>query len=255
MKTKIFTYAMIPVIVILFWLLGSGVSEPIATKSKIEATEAAIIQKMKFIRELQIAYNSQFGEYCGKWDKLIDFAKNGDFIIVQKKELIKMNGGKEIVSFKFDTLGRVPVKDSLFKKYPNIKVDEIPAIPGSKDKRFSLFAGQLENGTALLNVFEVKDIYPINPARGAEFKENGEAYSVPTLIAHFEKKLKEKREEVTSIQKQMKGKSEADKKPLQAKVDELSKFVNLYDKKLERLREKPLRVGNREEATTAGNWE
>lgn len=253
MNTKVISLVLIPVILLLFYWLFAGIKGPMDEQKRIAQVEKDIIEKLKFVRDLQIAYHSQNGKYAGKWDKLIDFAKNGDFVITQRKEFEE--GSADKIRVVIDTLGRVPVRDSLLKKYPKFKVDEIPLIPHTKGKKFSLYAGSVENGNVVVSVFEVKDIYPINNSRGAEFNEKGEPYSVPTLIKYFENKLAKIRTDVTERQRKMKGAADSDKASLQKEIDEMSKYVNLYDKRIQQLKEKPLKVGSREEASTGGNWE
>ena len=255
MKTKIFTAILIPIVVFMTYYLIYSVKGPLDKIQQIEETEAAIKQKLRFIRDLEIAYQSQNGVYTGKFDKLIDFAKNGSYLIVQQKEITKLKAnGQEEVKIVLDTLGSVPVRDSLFKKYPNINIDKLDVAPGS-GKKFTLYAGQIENGNIKVNVFEVKDEYPINEARGGVLNEKGEPYSVTSLIKHFKSKLKKKRDEAVLVQRKMKGANDATKKELQGQIDELSKYINLYEKRIEQLEDKPLKVGSRTEATTSGNWE
>lgn len=258
MKTKIFTFLLIIPVVFLVYILIAGVKQPIDEKIYTKKTEKEIIRKLKFIRDLEIAYRSEKGQYTGEWDKLIDFAKNGKFFIIQKTEKEKDSAGVKVPIFIIDTLGTVPVKDSLLKQedYKGFNIDKIAEIPNSKGKKFSLYAGFVEQGNLTIPVFEAKDIYPINPARGAQFTEKGEPYSVPTLIAHYQKKLKARSDEALEIQKKIRDKGGNEKAPdLKKQLDEISKFINLYTNRIEQLEEKPLKVGSREEATTAGNWE
>ncbi|MDX2305053.1 MAG: hypothetical protein NW226_19745 [Microscillaceae bacterium] len=257
MNTRIISLLFVPVIAVLTWLLVSGVKGPIDQKTRISAIENAVVEKLKLLRDLQIAYQSENGIYAGKWEDLINFAENGKFFIVQTKERTKLLAtGVEEVQVIQDTLGTVPVKDSLAKKYPNFDPKKLPIIPES-GKKFTLFAGQVDNGGLLINVFEIRDEYPLNPDRGAEFRDAAKKnpFSITRLTKHFEDKLTAKREEATAIQRKMKNASEAEKKQLQNELDELSKFINLYEKRIEQLETKPLRVGSRIEATTAGNWE
>ncbi|NJL14867.1 MAG: hypothetical protein HC913_18950 [Microscillaceae bacterium] len=107
----------------------------------------------------------------------------------------------------------------------------------------------------MLNVYEVRDEYPVNPDRGAQFNEKGEPYSITSLINYFDKKLKANNEEARSLQEKLKKANSEEKKKIEEELNELSKYINLYTKRIEQLQTKPLRVGSRVEATTAGNWE
>ena len=216
-----------------------------------------MLNKLKMLRDLEIAYQSEKGSYAGNWDDLTNFAKSGQFYLIQTREetSLKENGQEEVTIIR-DTLDTVPVMDSLKKKYPDFDPDQLAMIPVS-GKKFTLFAGQIDNGGLLIDVFEIRDEYPMNPDRGAEFRdaEKTNPYSITRLTKYFEDKLAAKREEATAIQRKIRDADEGAKAGLQKELDELSKFVNLYEKRMEQLETKPLKVGSREEATTAGNWE
>ncbi|NJO02548.1 MAG: hypothetical protein HC880_13430 [Bacteroidia bacterium] len=239
--------------------LYAGVRDPIVEQYDIAGVERKIIRKLEMIRDLQIAYQSQNDRYARSWDELINFVRSGRFTVVQQRERTKLNDrGIEEVTIEYDTLGTVPIVDSLDSKYPELDgmdLASLPVIPESNGKRFTLFAGEVDNGDVLVNVFEVRDEYPINPNRGAEFKENGEPYSITRLINYFQTNLEKRREDALDIQRKMKNASEAEKVQLQEKLDDHSRYINLYEKRIEQLQTKPLKVGSRQEATTAGNWE
>lgn len=126
---------------------------------------AVVIEKLKDIRDAEMAYKQVNGKFTDDFDALINFIDNGKYTITQRKdstivdeEATRRFGGvtttKEIVIV--DTLGYVPVKDSLFgadtryKTMMNVPIGK----PGSK---FTLKAGKLDE----IPVFEAsvdKDI-------------------------------------------------------------------------------------------------
>ena len=173
MNTKIISFLFVPVILVLIWLLASGVKGPIDQKTRIAAIEKAVVNKLKMLRDLEIAYQSEKGSYAGKWDDLTSFAKSGKFYLIQTREETSLNeeNGQEKVTIIRDTLDTVPVMDSLKKKYPDFNPDELAIIPVS-GKKFTLFAGQIDNGGLLIDVFEIRDEYPMNPNRGGEFRDS-----------------------------------------------------------------------------------
>ncbi|MBR9915008.1 MAG: hypothetical protein GYB32_09325 [Algicola sp.] len=110
-----------------------------------------VITKLKDIRDAELAHRSVTGTFSGDFDKLITFIDTAKFTITQRKdstvideELTKRFGGVEMTKdiVVIDTLGFVPVKDSLFgadtryKTMMNVPVGE----PGAK---FELKAGKL----------------------------------------------------------------------------------------------------------------
>ena len=57
-------------------------------------------------------------------------------------------------------------------KYPNITdISRLPIIPGS-GKKFIIYANKILKSGVPVDVFEVKDSDPINPARRANHNEN-----------------------------------------------------------------------------------
>lgn len=170
--TRIFTILLFVVAIGLGWLLTSSIKTDIEEEQRIANIEQKVINKLKIIREAQIAYQNVHGTYTDSWDSLIHFMQHGEIPIVQKKEEIFMLAyGADSTVVTYDTLGMVNVRDSLFheQKYPNLDPENLPYIPGSDGKKFDLYAGTITKGTgAKVNVVEVKDTHVINPARRKE---------------------------------------------------------------------------------------
>ncbi|MDN4165306.1 hypothetical protein QWY31_07325 [Cytophagales bacterium LB-30] len=167
-KTKIFSYVTLVVALILGYYLYHSISSKIEEDNRIKTVEANVIDKLKMIREAQLAYKSVNGQFTSDWNKLVNFVKDGKIYLVEKKEIIipRQYGGDSIY-VQVDTLGFVPVRDSLFNEtiYPNFVADNLPIIPGSGGKKFEMFADKIEKGGNMVDVVEVKDIAPVNPKR------------------------------------------------------------------------------------------
>ena len=114
---------------------------------------AVIIEKLKDIRDAELAHRQVTGQFTDNFDNLVKFIDTAQFTITQRRdssildiEMTKRFGGvetmKEIIII--DTLDFVSVKDSLFgsdtryKSMMNVPVGE----PGAK---FVLKAGMLED--------------------------------------------------------------------------------------------------------------
>ncbi|OBX25042.1 hypothetical protein A9996_12130 [Gelidibacter algens] len=114
---------------------------------------AIVIEKLNDIRDAEMAYKQVNGKFTDDFDALVNFIETGKYTITQRKdstivdeEATRRFGGvtttKEIVII--DTLGYVPVKDSLFgadtryKTMMNVPVGK----PGAK---FTLKAGKLDD--------------------------------------------------------------------------------------------------------------
>ncbi len=117
-----------------------------------EKRYAVVIEKLKDIRDAELAFRQVNGKFTDNFDDLVKFVENGKFIITQRrdttvfdaeatKRFLGVTMTKEIVIV--DTLAYVPVKDSLFgadtryKTMMNVPVGK----PGAK---FTLKAGFLD---------------------------------------------------------------------------------------------------------------
>lgn len=136
--------------------------------AKIESVEAKIIDKLKMIREAQIAYISANGTYTSDWDKLINFVDSGQIYITSRKEtIIPLGYGADSSVITTDTLGSIGVTDSIFKEanYPGFDSKSLPYIPEGGGKKFFMWAGKVTKGNVVVDVVEVKNIAPIDPTR------------------------------------------------------------------------------------------
>jgi hypothetical protein len=136
---------------------------------RIESIEARVIDKLKMLRNLQLGFYSVHGKYAGTWDELTNFIKNDRFLNIQRTETVDSVDarGIEYIKTKIDTLGTVPVRDSLFpaSRYPDFDPNTISTIPGSGGKKFELFGGRVRRNNLEVDVFEIRDVAPVNPAR------------------------------------------------------------------------------------------
>jgi len=120
-----------------------------------------VIKKLEDIREAQLAHRTVTGKFSGDFDKLITFVDTAKFTITQRRdttvvdeELTKRFGGvettKDIVIV--DTLGFVPVKDSLFGVDTRYKtMMNVPV--GEPNAKFEIKAGKLDDSN--ISTFEV----------------------------------------------------------------------------------------------------
>lgn len=166
-------------------------------KVTITKTEEQIKEKLEIIREAQKAFYSVNQRYCGNWDSLTNFLLHGEVYVIERSEtlipLYYYDGTRkgDSVVVKLDTLGSVPVKDSLFSqtKYPNLHIPTLRRVPNPEGEKvdFEIFAGEIEKG---IKVFEVKDPAPINPDRLPKL-EGDEPKKQPLSVGHrFKSSLK-----------------------------------------------------------------
>ncbi|NVJ85218.1 MAG: hypothetical protein HWE15_02875 [Algoriphagus sp.] len=166
--TKVLSFVFLLAALGLGYLLWKGVDDVVEEEKRIALVEAAIIEKLQMLRDAQLAYEASNGKYASTWDSLKTFITEGEIWLIQRTETTKLlDYGKEETTVTFDTLGSVPVIDSLFneRKYPDFNLEALAVVPGSGGKVFEFFADKIERNNYQINVFEIRDPAPINPER------------------------------------------------------------------------------------------
>ena len=166
--SKVFTWVFLVVALGLAYFLVDSIKTAIDEEDRIKTVEAAVIEKLKVIREAQIAYQSVHGEYSSDWASLKEFMRDGNLYIIERTEETKLlDYGAEETIVTIDTLGVVAVSDSIFtaERFPNLNIERLEFIPGSSGKKFELFADKIEKGNVLVAVVEVKDTAPVDRTR------------------------------------------------------------------------------------------
>ena len=120
-----------------------------------------VIDRLKDIRNAQVAFKSVNGIYSNDFDELIKFVDSAEFTIVQKRDssymqydrIYRIDMLKEVVVI--DTLGYVSVKDSLFSDNLSYKEMAMVPIEGINEK-FKLKADIIDKNGYNVPVFEVR---------------------------------------------------------------------------------------------------
>jgi len=239
MITRIISIVFLLVAVYLGYYLVDSVKSVIDEEAYIKKTEASIIEKLKLIRDTEVAYQLVHGKYTSDWDSLISFLDSGTIYITERREeIIPQEYGTEEIIVHIDTVGNMSAKEYVFTEMnlllasdtgviqstnfkvgdqitknfqlyslltseklfkvrsqyegvvtelyvgPNDKVNKgdniaemvrhkysmntdisrLAYIPGT-DKKFDIFADKINRSGVWIDVFEVKDINPVNPER------------------------------------------------------------------------------------------
>tara|TARA_B100000579_G_C22619939_1_gene751441 strand:+ start:21 stop:605 length:585 start_codon:yes stop_codon:yes gene_type:complete len=171
-KNKIYTYSTLLLAVLLAGYLINSIKTSIDEEKRISTMEAKIIEKLKLIRNAQIAFESVKGQYTSDWDQLINFIDSGNIYLIQRREeTILLEYGAEETTLYLDTIGSISVIDSLFSNIPNFSSKSLPAVPGIENATFKMWSGKIEKGGVLVNVVEVRNPKPVDLNR----KESNEA--------------------------------------------------------------------------------
>jgi len=139
-----------------------SVSGPIRFNKVKNQRYAKVINIMKDIRTAQIAHKDVTGLYANNFDSLVKFIDEGIFTLTEKRDSSYMEYDrtyridmlKEVIVV--DTLGYVPVKDSLFKDTDRFRNMAFIPIEGIEDSTFQIKAEVINKNGYKVPVFEVK---------------------------------------------------------------------------------------------------
>jgi hypothetical protein len=166
--TKVLSFVFFAIAIGLGYTLYKGVDDVVEQEKRIALIEAATIEKLQMLRDAQLAFQASNGKYSDNWNDLKTFIQTGKIWIVQRTETTKLlEYGKEEIKVSFDTLGSVNVIDSLFneRKVPSFNLEALATVPASGGKQFEFFADKIERNSYKIDVFEIRDPAPVNPAR------------------------------------------------------------------------------------------
>ena len=148
-----------PVLTIVLWALIAflgyqtfqSVYAPVKFNKIKEKRYKIVIESLKDIRAAQLAHRQVTDEFAGNFDNLVKFIDTAHYTLIQRKDTsvidVEMTKRFEVDMFKdeviIDTLGTVPVRDSLFKNSDRYKT-MMNAPVGKEGSKFELKAGFIE---------------------------------------------------------------------------------------------------------------
>tara|TARA_B110000116_G_scaffold119018_2_gene103171 strand:+ start:886 stop:1554 length:669 start_codon:yes stop_codon:yes gene_type:complete len=154
--------AVLWVLIIFFsYMVYSSINAPIKFNEVKNERFLKVIDKLKDIRNAQIAYKSVNGVYADNFDGLIKFIDTAQYTLTQKRDssylqydrVYRIDMLREVVVI--DTLGFASVKDSLFgnsNRYKNMAQIPIKGI----DATFSINSDVIDKNGYNVPVFEVR---------------------------------------------------------------------------------------------------
>jgi len=139
----------------------SSINGPIKFNRVKNERYAKVIDRLKDIKTAQIAHKDVRGFYANNFDSLVSFIDTGIFTLLEKRDssyleydrTYRIDMLKEVTVV--DTLGFVPVRDSLFGNNDSYKMMANVPINGT-DAKFSIQAGIIDKNGYQVPVFEVK---------------------------------------------------------------------------------------------------
>jgi hypothetical protein len=161
-KYKGYVESVLWVLIIVFaFQVYNSVNAPIKFNQVKNERYLKVIDKLKDIRNSQIAYKSVNGVYSDNFDSLINFIDSAQYTLIQKRDssymkydrVYRIDMLKEIVVI--DTLGFASVKDSLFGSSDRYKLMAEVPIDGI-DQMFAIKADVIDKNGYNVPVFEVR---------------------------------------------------------------------------------------------------
>ncbi len=152
------------VIIFLGWKLYSSVIGPVKFNEIKEARYTKVINSLKDIQAAELAHKEITGKFTGSFDSLVRFIDTAQFANIERRDTsvvdVEKNKAFGVTGYYkeetiVDTLGFIPVKDSLFggtDRYKNMS--EITLENGTA--KFELRAGKIVKNDATYSVFEAR---------------------------------------------------------------------------------------------------
>lgn len=149
--------------IVLTVLVYNSIMKPVKFNEEVSKRELIIIEKLKDIRTMEVAYKSVFNRYTGSFDTLIDFMKNGKLPIVKKignvpdslteEQALKM----KLVSR--DTVYVNAYEELFTKNKKEIDLATLKIIPFSENKEFEVKAAIITKSSIQVPVFQVTAMF------------------------------------------------------------------------------------------------
>ena len=158
---KITTYVLYFLSLVLVFLIFRSINSPIKFNEIKNERYSKVIERLKDIRNAQIAFKSVNGVYSNDFEELIQFIDSAEFTITQKRDssymeydrIYRIDMLREVIVT--DTLGFVSVKDSLFAN--NLDYKNMASVPiQGMESLFSLKADIIDKNGYNVPVFEVR---------------------------------------------------------------------------------------------------
>lgn len=177
---KVLTAVLWIVSILLGYLIYQSIMAPIEFNKTREDRFTAVIERLKEIKVAQEAYKTVNGKYAGDFEGLVQFIDTAEFTITQQRDSSFMRYNRvyridmQVDTVVIDTLGRVSIKDSLFKNSMSYK--ELMNVPyGQNGETFEIKAEIITKGNFQVPVFMAsvkKDVVLYDQPEDLRLKEN-----------------------------------------------------------------------------------
>ena len=169
MKAKQIALILIPLNIILAYFVFNSIDSEVEFQTVAKVRIAENVQKLKDLRQVQIAYKKVNNTYANNFESLLDFLENDSMIIVkaigETPDSLTDAQALELGIISRDTtyvLAKEAVFDEAYlnsrnEKHP-LNLTTLTNIPHSKEL-YSVNAGMVEKGKVTVQVFEISTTY------------------------------------------------------------------------------------------------
>ena len=169
MTAKQIVLLLIPINILLVYFVYNSINSEVAFQKVAKERIAENIQKLKDLRQVQIAYKKVNHTYANNFESLIDFLENDSMPIVkaigETPDTLTDVQALELNIISRDTayvLAKETVFDAAYlnsrkNKFP-LDMNNLISVPNS-NADYSIDAGQVEKGKVLVQVFEISTTY------------------------------------------------------------------------------------------------
>ena len=169
MKAKHIALILIPLNIILAYFVYNSIDSEIEFQEVAKVRISENVQKLKDLRQVQIAYKKANNSFSNNFQSLIDFLENDSIAIVkaigERPDSLTDAQALELGIISRDTayvLAKETVFDKTYldsrnKQFP-LDITALTSVPHSNEN-YSLDAGMIEKGKVVVQVFEISTTY------------------------------------------------------------------------------------------------
>ena len=169
MKAKQIALILIPLNIILAYFVYNSINSEVEFQQVAKVRVAENVQKLKDLRQVQIAYKKVNNTYSNNFESLIDFLENDSMAIIkaigETPDSLTDAQALELGIISRDTayvLAKETVFDEAYlssrnEKFP-LDLSALTNVPNSNEN-YSVDAGMVEKGKVVVQVFEISTTY------------------------------------------------------------------------------------------------
>jgi len=172
-NAKTIALILIPLNIILAYFVYNSINSEVEFQKVAKVRIAENIQKLKDLRQVQIAYKKVNHTYANNFESLADFLENGYIPIIKAigETPDTLINGEQMSDKQAYEMGLISRDTNYVKAYETVfdttylnsrklppNINSLISVPNS-NAEYSIAAGQVEKGKVLVQVFEISTTY------------------------------------------------------------------------------------------------